>query len=306
MTMTDEMPPFQKQIAVQPTWDTSSVAFLVGTTARGHKDEYIDQAGRWVDNIKAGAGHDGVMVTRLGRAAAVAGDILRMSKDGFDEKIPKSIRDDHLGGLNGHSLVFVTHGVDRGETRADRGLLFARGSPEINLLQFHLDHMKLKEKMAKGKGTGFYKVVPIDTLDELEIAEEGLSDREREAATKRFRQSVRDLVKVVDAIRQSVFSRVILAACGGSEEHPRLSAFAQRLSVLAGVHVYFNNETITLDEPPEPRPTAVVGKLVKKKVVRVAKGYLYFASEDEYNEVELRSDDDSFLRGSQERIILTR
>jgi hypothetical protein len=224
----------------------------------------------------------------VGLAAAL---IDRFSADGSKANIPDSTLDATLGGLRGHSLIFVTHGLEshdpnlsQEEKNKTQGLLFfnqARGDDPRDrvLMKVHLDFMEVKDG----------GVAPTAALSTL------LDDGDG----RKFKQDVRDFAPVVSALRKSAFARIYLAACGGGR---RLSLFAARLRELVNKEVYWNDDTISMPTPPTA-PFAEVGTIVNGQVPNVRKGARYFKdAKDPANLVDLRTKTDTFFQGSMSRL----
>src|SRR5262245_61383720 len=91
---------------------TASVAFLVGSSAWG--DPFLVQGKKWVEAIqKAAGGAPGVQVSQTQSALGSASPLIdAMSATSATATLSQSTLDSNLGGLRGHSLVIVTHGLD--------------------------------------------------------------------------------------------------------------------------------------------------------------------------------------------------
>jgi len=275
----------------RPASTSSSVTFLCGTAA--WSDGFLAQAKKWAQAVQKAAG--GAPQANLGDmgkdVSLVAGLIDRFSADGSKGTIADSTLDATLGGLRGHSLIFVTHGLEshdpnlsQEEKNKTQGLLFfnqAKGDDPRDrvLMKMHLDFMEVKNG----------GVAPTAALSTL------LDDGDG----KKFKQDVRDFAPVVGALRRSAFARVYLAACGGGR---RLSLFASRLRELIGKEMYWNDDTISVPTPPTP-PFAEVGQIVNNQVPNLRKGTRYFKDpKDPANLVDLRTKTDTFFQGAMNRL----
>lgn len=278
-------------IGARPGSTSSSVAFLCGTAA--WNDGFLAQAKKWAQAVQKAAG--GAPQANLGdmgsNVTLAAGLIDRFSADGSKATLPDSILNTTLGGLRGHTLIFVTHGLEthdpklsQEEKNNTQGLLFFNQAPGDDprdrvLIKRHLDFMEVKNDAV------------VETAALATILDDGDG--------KKFKKDVRDFVPVVNALRRSVFARVYLAACGGGR---RLEKFAAGLRALVNKEVYWNDETISMPDPPVA-PFAEVGKLVNRQVPKVEKGARYFKDpKDPANLVELRTKTDTFFEGSMSRL----
>ena len=284
--------------AAGPSSTTSSVAFLCGTAA--WNDGFLAQAKKWAQAVRTAAG--GSPQSNLGDmtkdVSAVATLIDRFSAAGASGSISTSVLDQALGGLRGHTLIFVTHGLEPhganippDEKEKTQGLLFfnqAKGDDPRDrvLTKFALDFMKVQP----GQG---------GKPDEVVANEAELGKFLDDAEGKKFKKDVRDFAPVVSALRRSVFARVYLAACGGNR---RLEKFAARLRDLTQKEVYWNDDTISMPTPPTA-PFAEVGQIVNGTVPNVRKGTRYFKPKnDPANLVDLRTKTDTFFQGSMSRL----
>src|SRR3970282_1926649 len=156
----------------------SSVAFLVGTAAWA--DGFLQQGRRWVKAIqKAAGGAPGAQIGDLGNdPGAVRATLQRFRQAAAKAKLSDAVLDANVGGLRGHTLVLVTHGLEvhdpsltRKEQEDSQGLLFynhAKGDHPRDLVLFkmHLDFMTTKPT-GSGKAEDA-NVVPKPELDSLE------------------------------------------------------------------------------------------------------------------------------------------
>jgi len=273
-----------KKAATSAPVPGASVTFLSGTRGPGVKDDFLDMAAKWVAAIKKNVGA-GAIVGKLGEAATVATTIDTTGNQAAKENLDTATLDAKLGGLRGHTLVFVTHGLDvdpkapKDEQLNTQGLLFhnmtvGRSSSDVVMMKMHLDRMKVDND---------HVIADVAGLD--------LTDKE----TKSFVDDVKAFARVVDALRQAVFQHVYLAACGTKG---RLTEFAKLLQTLANVTVFFNTEAIFLSDKD---PTfAEVGIKGSGSSFTLSKGLPFFAPTTAAT-VPLRSGTDTFLPGSMER-----
>jgi|GEM_PF-6319556 len=280
-----------KKLALGPNDPTASVAFLVGGAAWG--DGFLAQGEKWCKAIqKAAGGAPGVQVARLPpQASGMPAIVQQVSRGSLQAQLSTPVLDAQLGGLRGHSLVFVTHGLvapDDGGDKAQGLLLYNRVKGEspldVTLWTTHLDFMQ-----TQARASGLPEdadVVPSAALSSI------VPDRDG----KRLQAEVRAFAPLVNAIRQSPYQRVYLAACGGGR---RLETFARQLGVLTLKSVYYNTSTISFPTPPKA-PSAAVGPIVGNDV-DVVTGTRYFRDpSDPANQVRLESTETGFLPGSQE------
>jgi len=277
--------------AAKPWEDWSSVVFFVGTRGATAVDPFLDQASRWVDAIVAAVAQPACVRRSLGPAVAVAAAITQagidMEKVAETTPLPNDVLDARFGGMRGNSLVFVTHGlaVDPNETdptirKQTSGLLFhnattGRNASDIVMQRLHLDNM-----IVDGNGT----VVADPKLDPADPVT----------------AQVRDFALVVDAIRQSSFFSIYLAACGGGDS--RLGAFTYKLWDLTGRNIFYNSENINLPAAPAA-PYAQVGSVwPADNAFHLSRGYPVFAPRESAYLVDLESKTDTFLPGSSERV----
>jgi hypothetical protein len=285
-------------VTARPAPSGSSAAFLCGTA--GWSDGFLAQAKKWAQAIQTAAG--GAPKVNLGDmgkdVAAVAGLIDRFSATGATQDIVVATLDKTLGGLRGHTLIFVTHGLESHDPKLSQeqkdqtqGLLFFNQAPGDDprdrvLIKLHLDHMTVNPG-TDGKPA---EVVPVPDLD-TRVLDDGDG--------KQFKKNVRDFAPVVSALRRSVFGRMYFAACGGGR---RLEKFAARFRDLTQKEVYWNDDTISMPTPPVP-PFAEVGQIVNGTVPNLRKGTRYFKDpKDPANLVDLRTKTDTFFEGSMSRL----
>jgi hypothetical protein len=206
----------------------------------------------------------------------------------------------HLGDLKDHTLVIVTHGLQppHGDQNSDRfvgprdvrehGLLFHNAAPGFNaadtVLQVqHLQHMMLELTPpdpvihVRANQERLDKLKPSGSLD--------LTDSDIAV----LRRDVPRWVPVMEALRQSVFTRIYLAACGPKA---RLHKFADLFQL--GVHkdVYFNNARIFVTTGA--RPFAEVGTEAPGGFV-LHDGKKFFSPD----KVPLQTTPTSFLAGAE-------
>lgn len=282
-----------KKLALGPSDATASVAFVVG--GAGWADGFLAQGEKWCKAIQqACGGAPGVQVTRLPpQATGMPAIIEQVSRGSLTAQLSTATLDSHAGGLRGHSLVFVTHGLVADEDGADTAqglLLYNRVQGEspldITLWTTHLDFMETRPR-ASGLPEDA-DVVPSAALASIEPDADG----------KRLQREVRAFAPLVNAIRQSPYQRVYLAACGGGR---RLEKFAKHLAVLTLKSIYYNTSTISFPKPPRA-PTAAVGPIVGDDV-QVVTGTKYFRDpNDPANRVKLESTETGFLPGSEELV----
>src|SRR5262249_54393069 len=109
---TEPDPMADPPVSSRPAATGSSVCFLCGTAA--WNDGFLAQAKKWAQAIQAAAG--GGPQANLGDmtkdVTGVATLIDRFSAAGAAGTIPTSTLDQSLGGLRGHTLIFVTHGLE--------------------------------------------------------------------------------------------------------------------------------------------------------------------------------------------------
>ncbi|HEV8323856.1 MAG TPA: hypothetical protein VG389_19725 [Myxococcota bacterium] len=273
-----------KQAASSPPVKGASVTFLAGTRSSGVQDPFLDMAAKWVAAMQANVGA-GAFAGTLGTASAAASAINNFSSQAAGGTLDIPTLDAKLGGLRSHTLVFVTHGLDVDKTLPAKdqldtqGLLFhndstgKRTDTDIVLQKVHLDNMKVdKDHVVENLPGG------------LDLKDPGTRD---------FVNKVTDFVPVMDAVRQSIYQHVYLAACGTKG---RLTEFAKVFESLANVTVFFNTEAIFLSDKD---PTfAEVG--LKGPPFKLSKGLPFFAAPTA-TKVDLRSGTDTFLPGSMER-----
>ncbi|HEV8320740.1 MAG TPA: hypothetical protein VG389_03945 [Myxococcota bacterium] len=289
-------------VAARPSPPTRSVAFLIGTA--GFPDGFLVQGRKWVNKIaKAAGGAPGVVVGDLSNdPLAVAAAIQRFSRDTKAATIPTSTMDANLGGLRGHTLVLLTHGLephDSGltleERRETEGLMFfnkVRGDSPKDLVMFnkHLDFMttQLVANPVNGEDK---EVVTKPKLDGLVDADGGA----------KFKKDAHGFAQVLNAMRRSIFVRVYLAACGGGR---RLATFAEKLKGLTNLSVYWNDDTISFPDLKHPRDPLIaeVGPIVNGVTNPVREGVRFFKADTPANHVLLRSTTDGFLEGSMSRL----
>lgn len=274
--------------AAKPATTGASCMFAVGTRAAGVADDFLDQARTWTAAIVKAVGA-GTASRDLGTAAASAATIKALSDTATQHgKLTTAQLDGNLGGLRGHTLVLVTHGldVDPSWTATERddsqGLLLhnktvgRNSSADIILMNAHLSRMKVD---------GGKVVASVDGLD--------LTDPD----TAAFVTTVTAMAALVDAIRQSVFAQVYLAACGGGH---RLDKFGKRLVTLTGKTLYWNDQKIFLPTKPTT-PFAEVGVEQASGGFTLSKGYGYFGAHTGAPSIDLRSGTATFLPGSTHR-----
>lgn len=274
------------KLAIGPEDTSASVAFLVGGAGWG--DGYLLQGTKWCQAIqKAAGGAPGVQVDKLPpKATGMAGVVDKLSKTSLNGQLSNGTLDAQLGGLRGHSLVLVTHGLVAESTASAQGVLLyntVKGeSPlDVTLWTSHLDLMTTQET-----GSG----LPEDANVVANVG--GLAS---DADSQRTAREVRELAPFVNAIRQSIYQRVYLAACGG--EH-RLETFARKLAMLTMKCVYYNLATISFPKPPTA-PSAAVGE-VHGDDVSVVSGTKFFRDPDNAaNRVRLETTTDTFFGGAQ-------
>jgi hypothetical protein len=271
---------------VRPRVAGASVAFLVGRRLFGVKDDFLDQAQVWMKQIQSAAGA-GVFVEDLDDPRVVANTIADLSAKAAKAKISDATLAKNLGGLQGHTLVFTTHGLlplvssTKQQKLDSQGLLFinktqGQSDNDVVLQKFHLDHMLVNSK------------------GHVVFDDKSITDNK---ANEKIIGDVIDFALVVDAIRQAVFDQVYLAACG---DDSRLLEFAQRLQTLTASTIFFNDEKILLPEKPNV-PFAEVGHKAGKQVVR-AMGFKYYESQAGKASQPLFSATDGFLPGSMRRL----
>jgi len=284
-------------VGARPSPPNSSVAFLCGTAAWA--DGFLSQGKKWAQAIaKAVGGAPAAQIGDLGNdPAAVRATLQRFGTAAAAATITDALLDQHLGGLRGHSLVLVTHGLEshdpsltKKEQEDTQGVLFynhAKGDHPRDLVLFkmHLDFMETKPT-GSGKAEDA-NVVPKADLDSISDADDG----------KKFKAQVRAFAPVLDAMRRSIYARVYLAACGGGR---RLELFAARLKALTNLSVYWNDDTISFPKPPDA-PFAEVGPIVGDKTSPLRDGVKFFLPDVAANKVPLRSKTDGFLEGSMSR-----
>lgn len=275
-------------VAAKPATPGASCMFAVGTRAPGVTDDFLDQAKTWVGAIVKAVG-TGTASRDLGTAAASAAAIKALSdaaaKDG---SLTVAQLDANLGGLRGHTLAMVTHGLDvdpawtSQEQDDSQGLLLynktvgRNSSADIILMNAHLARMKVDGDKVVADVAGF-----------------DLTDPD----TAAFANAVTAMVAVVDAIRQAVFAQVYLAACGGGH---RLDKFSKRLAGLTGKTLYWNDQKIFVPTKPTA-PFAEVGVEQPGGGFTVRKGFGYFGARTGAASVDLKSGTDTFLPGSTHR-----
>jgi hypothetical protein len=272
--------------AARPSVPGASAVFLVGTRAKGVTDDFLDQARTWVTAIQAGVG-TGVIVADLGTPGAVATRIAALSARVASEgKLNTATLDAKLGGLRGHTLIFTTHGLDVDrkltpeEQKDTEGLLFhnktiGRSNSDVVMMKFHLDRMSVQN--------GVVKPTP-GAVDDLPDNQKIIAD-------------IAAFSAVVNAIRQSVFKQVYLAACGGDR---RLVHFARLLHKLTGKTIFYSNAAIFMPTKPT-KPFAEVGNRPKGGTFTAVKGFAYYGTRKSGTEIGLTSKTDTFLPGSTER-----
>ncbi|HEV8321520.1 MAG TPA: hypothetical protein VG389_07895 [Myxococcota bacterium] len=286
--------------AAGPAPTTSSVGILVGTA--GWSDGFLIEGRKWVTAIqKAAGGAPNVMVGDLTKdPTAAAATIQRFSRDSTATTVPTATLDANLGGLRGHCLVFLTHGLEphdptltKKEKEDTQGLLFFNAGKgdnpnDVVLFNMHLDFMTAKLVATPTSGED-KEVVVKPELD-------GLSD---DGDGKKFKKDTRAFAQFLNAMRRSIFSRVYLAACGPAR---RLEKFAEKLKLLTNLSVYWNDDTISFPVPGTGQPlVAEVGPIVNGVTSPVRQGLRYFKPDDPANMVLLRSKTDGFLEGSMRR-----
>ena len=286
-----------EETAARPTSPAASVAFLVGTA--GWPDGFLSQGKKWAKAIQTAAGGaPGVQVGDLGKdPVAVADAIRRFAQTGATAAVPVAKLDANLGGLRGHTVVFVTHGLEphdpsltAQQKKDTQGLLFYNAGKGDNpndkvFFRQHLDFMKLEP--VPGGAPGEQRVVTKPELDTLDDSGDG----------KQFKKDAHAYVQVVDALRRSIFRQIYLAACGPNR---RLDDFAAKLFELTGLVVWWNEDTISFPTPPDA-PFAEVGPIVGGKTSPLRKGTRFFKAEKPENLVDLRSKTDGFLEGAMKR-----
>jgi hypothetical protein len=284
-------------VTVRPGISGSSATFLCGTA--GWADGFLSQARKWAQAIqKSAGGPPGVNLGDMSKdVSTVANLVDRFSADGGKQNLAVTTLDTSLGGLRGHTLIFVTHGLESHDPKLSpeekdrtQGLLFFNQAPGDDprdrvLIKFHLDFMAVNPAK-DGKPE---EVVPVPDLD-TRVLDDGDG--------KQFKKNVRDFAPVVSALRRSVFARVYLAACGGGR---RLEKFSARLRELTRKEIYWNDDTISMPTPPVP-PFAEVGQIVNGTVPNLRQGTRYFKPRDAANLVDLRTKTDTFFEGSMSRI----
>jgi hypothetical protein len=276
------------KLAIGPDDPTQSVAFLVG--GAGWADGYLMAGTKWCQAIQqAAGGAPGVQVEKLPpQATGMPAVVDKLSRGSLTAQLSNATLDASFGGLRGHSLVILSHGlVADGGGDAQGVLLFNRVKGEspldVTLWTTHLELMVTRER-ASG--------LPEDADV---VPSPGLNNVVQDADGKKLVREVRDLAAFVNAIRQSIYQRVYLAACGG--EH-RLERFAKQLSVLTLKSVYYNLATISFPKPPKP-PSAAVGPLHGDDVDVVSGTKFFRDPSDAANSVRLESTETGFLPGAQ-------
>jgi hypothetical protein len=185
----------------------------------------------------------------------------------------------------------VTHGLvadgDGPAADAQGVLLYNRVKGEspldVTLWTTHLDLMTTRER-ASGLPEDA-DVVPSPALNNVV----------QDADGKRLVREVKEFAAFVNAIRQSIYQRVYLAACGGER---RLETFAKKLAMLTLKCVYYNLATISFPTPPTP-PSAQVGP-IHGDTVDVVSGPRFFRDRnDQASFVKLESTATGFLPGAQ-------
>ena len=279
------------KLAVGPSDTSASVAFLVGGAGWG--DGYLAQGLSWVKAIQSAAGGaPGVQVARLPpQTTAMPAVVEQLGRASLTAQLSSAVLDQRFGGLRGHSLVVVTHGLEVDGDSPGKGsqgvMLYNRVQGESPLdVMLWTDHLDLMTTRARPSGLPEdADVVPSPAVAQIEPTEDG----------KRMQQQVRELAQLVNALRQSPYSRIYLAACGGER---RLEHFAHKLAALTLKSIYFNLATISFPEPPTP-PSAAVGPLHGDNV-EVVMGTRFFRDpENPANRIALQSGVDDFLPGSQ-------
>lgn len=281
------------KLAVGPSDSTASVAFLVGGSGWG--DGFLAQGLTWCKAIqRAAGGAPGVQVAQLpAQTSAMPAIVDKLGRASLTAQLSNDVLDQRLGGLRGHSLVIVTHGLEAdgvGPAASSQGILLynrVKGESPLDVMLW-TDHLELMTTRARPSGLPEdADVVPSAAVAQIEQTADG----------KRMQQQVRELAQLVNALRQSPYQRIYLAACGG--EH-RLERLARKLSVLTLKSLYFNLATISFPKPPTP-PAAAVGALHGDDVI-VEKGTRFFRSADDpANQVLLQTGTSDFLAGSQGR-----
>jgi hypothetical protein len=262
----------------RPQADTASVAFLMATDDTG-QDQVTKDIMKYVTDLVKAAKHTrgrmrapALPIKHTGSKFVpiqdtplhMAKQVKELDKLRRTGKLPKKqdprvneTFDKHLGYLRGNNLLIFCHG-----TRADlqgnyrqsihykrrhRGLLlrnYKKGphDKDVLLLVRHLENMKTVP--VQGGGPEKKNVVPdkkkLNAL--VQTPKILLSDDE----IKRTRAEVPDLAKLMDAIRNTKFSRVYLCACGDPPQgftapKNRFDRFAKLWFLLTDQTVYYNS-----------------------------------------------------------------
>lgn len=227
--------------------------FFCGTTSPGTTDKFITKARVWIQAVVKAAVQQrdaggactvplitnddftadvNAATTQLSKRSTEASQVVIPPKPGTPTGTPDpdlikkavAVLDGHLGGLRGHSLVFVTHGLepDHNDLTAN-GILFRNDNKNGDTLfcVLHLTMMKVENDVVVAKSTA--------TTDNLP-----------------------EFIGFVNALRKSVFQRVYLCACG---PQARLKEFAANLSLLADVDVFYNNHRVWVSDQKQPYAT---------------------------------------------------
>jgi hypothetical protein len=280
----------------RPAPSGASVAFICGTSAWA--DGFLSQGKKWAKAIQSAAGGaTGVQVGDMGKdAGPVATTLQTFSRASAQANVPTATLDQTLGGLRGHTLVFVTHGLETHDPNLSQkqkedtqGLLVFNAVPGESpkdrvLFKMHLDFMQVDPAATVPEDAS---VIPTPALASILDDDDG----------KKFKKDVRDFAPIVSAIRLSVYSQIYFAACGGGR---RLELFAKRLKELTQKSIFWNDDTISFPTPPDA-PFAEVGAIVNGQVPQVRDGTPFFKS-DGTNLVKLQTGTKDFFKGSMRRL----
>jgi hypothetical protein len=275
----------------------ASVVFVCGTAAWA--DGFLAQGKKWAKAIQTQAGGaPGVLVGDMGKDASVVAKVIsEFSRQSAQANVPVATLDQTLGGLRGHSLVFVTHGLETHDPNVSekdkentQGLLVFNAVPgespkDRAIFKMHLDFMKV-EDAASGVPEDA-SIVPKPELANIVDDDDG----------KKFKKDVTDFAPILTALRRSVYAHVYLAACGGGR---RLEKFSAKLKELTLKSVFWNDDTISFPTPPDA-PFAEVGPIKGDKVDPVREGTPFFKP-DGTSPVKLSTGTNDFFKGSMRRI----
>ena len=205
--------------SVGPARPGGSIGILVGQAAF-HSTTLL-RARQWAQAVAAAAG--GPPVAQLGYFSPDPGDggafVDAWSRQAADASPSLALLDDKLGGLRGHTLVWLARG----------GTL--DGAPGLAL------YSVTREPSA------------ADTwLGERELA--GLRAVGDDVRTDSGAAPDRAYAALLGATRRSMFDRLVLLACGAA---PALDGLAVKLRALVGRPVYFSRRAVTFTADGVPR-----------------------------------------------------